>query len=265
MSALGPQNEVLKWGRAGRLLARLQQYADGLGVPDRSGTYGEAHVNFRSSKQHVAADEASYFTTRTAAVLTGLATTAAPTTYVNTNAFLCVTNGNAPGGPNIWMDYISMNCTAAGTAGVSLMYVSALDTIARYSSGATAGGQGTGIATPLQGPLPTNSNLGSGKSGALIYGGPLVVVAPGPNARILQNRYLRRQIPVATDSYLINFGQSDMAETGPSGVAQASALTASSAHAPVCIGPGGSFLLSLILLTQSAASSYELEIGHIEL
>ena len=36
-------------------------------------------------------------------------------------------------------------------------------------------------------------------------------------------------------------------------------------HPPVCIGPGGSFLLSLVLASQSAASSYEVEVGHIEL
>jgi hypothetical protein len=265
MSALGPQNEVLNWGRTGRLIARLQQYADGFGAPQRSGTYGETYANLRTSKQHVAGDEGSFFTTRTATILTGLATIATPTTYSNTNAFIIVTNGNALGGRNIWMDRISLNCTAGGTLGASLMYVTAIDTIARYSSGATAGGQGTGLATPLQGPMPTNTNLSFGQSGALVYGGPLVAVAPSPSARILQNRYLRRQIPLATDSYLINFGQSDMPEAGSSGVAQATALTASSAHDPVCIGPGGSFLLSLILLSQTVASSYEFEIAHIEL
>src|ERR1019366_9869300 len=127
MSALGPQNEVLNWNRAGRLLARLQQYADGLGVPGRGGTYGETYTNIRTSKQHVAGDEGSFFTTRTATILTGLATTATPTSYSNTNAFIIVTNGNAPGGKNIWMDRISMNCTAAGTNGTNLAYITAID------------------------------------------------------------------------------------------------------------------------------------------
>ena len=265
MAGTGPNNDVLNWGRAGRLLSRLQTLADGLPTVSRAFSYGESIIHSRSSKQHGSGDDGSYFTTRTPTILTGLATTATPTTYVNTNAFICVTNGNAPGGANIWMDYISMNCTAAGTNGTALAYVTALDTIPRYSSGATGGGQGTNLSTILQGPMPTNSNLSSGKSGALVYGGPLVVVAPGPNARILQNRNLRHQIPVATDTYIINFGQSDLAETGMSGVAQATALSMTSAHHPVCIGPGGSFLLSLILLGQTVASSYEFEIGHIEL
>ena len=97
-----------------------------------------------------------------------------------------------------------------------------------------------------------------------MYGGPLVVVAPGPNGRVMANKYARRQIPVATDTYMINFGQSDMPDAGSSGVAQASALTATIPHPPVCIAPGGTFLLSLVLASQSAASSYEVDIGHLE-
>lgn len=270
MSGAGPNNDVLKWGRIGRLLSRIPFLPDGLPVADREFSYGEPIVQVQSSKQHGANDEGSFFLTRTATVLTGLATTATPTTYVNTNAFLCITNGNPAGGANIWLDRISLACSAAGTAGTSLMVVTALDTIVRYSSGATAGGAGTNISTPMQGPMANNTNVPNAKSGALIYGGPLVVVAPGPSARILSNWFARHQIPVASsaagggDRLTINFGQSDMADTGDSGVAQASALSRTFPHDPVCIGPGGSFLLTLVLASQSAASSYEIEVAHIE-
>ena len=264
MSGIAPNNDVLNWGRVGRLLSKLQSLADGLPVVQRLNTYGDSIVQILSAKQHGLNDEGTYFTTRTPTVGTGLATTATPTTYVNTNAFLCITNVNPPGGKNLWLDYISLGCTAPGTAGTALQAVTAIDTIPRYSSGATGGGYGTNLAAILQGPATNNTNLPYGGSSALVYAGPLVVVAPGPSARVLSNPWLRRQIPVINDRYLLNFGQSDMPTAGASGVAQATALDASIPHAPVCIGPGGSFLLTLVLPSQSAASSYEVEVGHIE-
>lgn len=264
MSGIGPNNDVLSWGKVGRLLRNLATLADGAPAVQRFSPYGAAFCEIISSKQHVANDEGAYFTTRTPTVGTGLATTATPTTYVNTNAFLCITNANPVGGKNIWLDYIALGVTAGGTAGTALQAVTALDNIARYSSGATGGGYGTNLAAILQGPAANNSNVPFGGSSALIYAGPLVVVAPGPNARILSNPWLRRQIPVVNDRYLLNFAQSDLAATGASGVAQATALDTTVPHAPVCIGPGGSFLLTLVLPSQSAASSYEVEVGHIE-
>jgi hypothetical protein len=35
-------------------------------------------------------------------------------------------------------------------------------------------------------------------------------------------------------------------------------------HAPVCIGPGHSFLLHVWSASQSVAGNYELEVGHVE-
>jgi hypothetical protein len=265
MSGTGPNNDVLNWGRVGRILAGLPALITGQPSQQRAFTYGEIVTHSRSAKQHGAADEGTYFVTRTPTVGTGLATTATPTTYANTNAFLCFTNGNPPGGANMWLDYISFGVTAAGTGGTALQAVTALDNIARYSSGATGGSNGTNLAAILQGPMPSNSNVSKSGSGALVYAGPLVVVAPSPNARILSNPWLRRQIPVVNDRYVLNFGHSDMPVAGSSGVAQATALDVSVPHSPVCIGPGGTFLVTLVLPSQSAASSYEVEIGHIEL
>ena len=264
MSGAAPNNDVLNWGIVARLLTRIPYLSDGLPTKGRYSAYGEQVMSIITSKQHQANDEGAYFTTRTPTVGTGLATTAAPTTYANTNAFLIVTNGNPPGGKNIWLDYISLGVTAAGTNGTALQVVTALDTIARYSSGATGAGYGTNIAAILQGPQSNNSNVPFGGSSALVYCGPLVAVSPGPNAKILSNPWLRRQIPVVNDRYLINFAQSDAPTAGSSGVAQATALDAFVPHSPVCVGPGGSFLLTLVLPGQSVASSYEVEVGHIE-
>jgi hypothetical protein len=264
MSGTGPGNDGIAWGKVGRWIQQLPRLLDGSAMMQRLGAYGEVITQLVSSKQHQLADEGSYYLTRSPTVGTGLATAA--TTLVQAYnyqyPFIQITNNNPPGGRSIYPDYIKLGCTVAGTAGTALNYTTVLDTIPRYSGVNGAGGFGTGLTTILQGPYPV-STLVAPTSSALIYAGNGEAKAASLGARIISSNQLRGAIPVVNDQYMICFAGCDMMldsvlSTGTN-IAQRS-----TAHPPVCIGPQASFLLHLWLPAQSAASSYEIEIGHVE-
>ncbi len=260
MSAFGPNNDVGVWGKAQRLLGTAQKFTDGLAAIARYSAYGESVVEVITGKQQMLADEGSYFLTRTPTVGTGVASITAPTAYVATSPYIIVSNSNQVGGKNIWMDYIKLNLLTAGTSSTNLQYATALDSIARYSSGGS-GGSGTGLASILQGPLPNNSGSQYG-SGALVYAGALVAVAAGTQNRILQNGFLRSAIAVVNDQYYFNFAGDDQVDQGL--ISGAAIVQRAIPHSPVCIAPGGSFLFHLFGASMAAATTCEVEVGHVE-
>ena len=263
MAGQQPNNDVLLWGR----IQRLRDFAQRLGEQGlaifRMGTFGELVTEVLTTKQQKLAEEASYFITRSPTVGTGIATATAPTTYVATTPFMVIQNMNQPGGRCIYLDYIKLICSAQGTGGTALYYATMIDNTLRWSSGGS-GSAGTGIATnQLSGPYPTHSGVASNSS-AQVYAGAITAAGNSPAARLLSTGVFRSAvIPVVNDTYILNFGgvnlQQDSVTTTGSNVAQRSLP-----HPSVCVGPGGSFLLNLWLPSQGAASSYEIEIGHVE-
>lgn len=208
------------------------------------------------------ADEGSYFVAGSAAIQgastttvqpgTGLATIAAPTTFVDTAPFILLKNNNAvPSsgvGTRIILDYIKLKTTAAGTAGTSIRWLSALDAAnpLRYTSGGTI-------------LVPSNVNQDDGNvSGATIYAGPIVATARNGGARApFGNILLKNAIGAAGDSWLIRFASPDGQNTLPGTVGMET-------HPPVVIGPQQIYTGHLVIPAQSAASSYEIEVGYIE-
>jgi hypothetical protein len=264
MAGTQPNNDGLGWGKIQRFLQSAQRFMDNMPGMLRMAAYGEIITQLVSSKQHQAADDGSYYITRSPTVDTGLATagTTLVQTYTYQYPFLIVTNNHPVGGKSIYLDYIKLRCTAAGTAGTSLNYVTVLDTIPRFSGSNGIGGAGTGLTAILAGPYPV-STMTPPQSAALIYAGTSEAKAASLAARVLCSGQLRAVIPYVNDTYMFNFAGCDMmldaVARGTGAIGQMSVT-----HPPVCIGPQGSFLLHLWLPAQSAASSYELEVGHIE-
>jgi hypothetical protein len=263
MSGTGPNNDVLNWGRTGRLLASLAKLADGLPVIARASQYGEAISQLLTSKQHVLADEGSYYICRTPTIGTGIAGVTSLAAYTATSPVLIVTNNNPQGGRNIWLDYTCLTVTATAASTTSLFMATVLDTTARYSS-AGSGGAGTNLSTALIGPYATNV-ASPQASNALVYAGALVAVAASSTARILSNRLVRQQIPVVLDQYIINFGTDAVGgPLPPQALSAAVPAVSSVAHAPVCVPPGGSFLQYYYGASMGAAPSFEVEVGYVE-
>jgi hypothetical protein len=263
MSGTGPNNDVLNWGRTGRLLAKLAALADGLPSIMRASPYGDAITSILTGKQHQLADEGTYFVCRTPTIATGIAGVTSLTGYTATSPVLIVTNNNPQGGKNIWMDYWSLTCTATAASTTSLFLATVLDSVSRYSS-AGSGGAGTNLATALIGPYATNV-ASPVASNALVYAGALVATAASPQARILSNRLVRQQIPVVLDQYIVNFGTDAVGGPLPPQALSAAVPSVSTvAHAPVCIPPGGSFLGYYYGAAMGAAPSFEVEVGFVE-
>jgi hypothetical protein len=227
--------------------AKPQIGVQGDPVEMRGTLYGDQHVWLLHAKNYGLADEGSYFVTRNPTPGTGLATIAALTAIVDTSPFIVIANDAPPeSNKRLYIDYIRLICTAPGTAGTSLRYDVKVDKGSRYTSGSTLTS------------LPQNVNIDSGDGPvAKIFAGPLVAPAASVASRLLYGGLFKAAIPAANDVYQLNFGGSDH-NSG----ALATFVTYN--HGPLIIGPGMCALLHLWLPSQSAASSYEIEIGHAE-
>lgn len=220
----------------------------------RADQYGNAMVIPLGGKQHGLADEESYFIATNPVPGTGLATIAALQTLVDTSPFILIQNGDAASadGPasRLYLDYVKLEATAPGTAGTSIRYAVKTDVARadRYTSGGTQ-------LTP-QNPNQDSSAASPDK----IYCGALVAAA-APQSRLLGSGLLRPVIPVIGDTYMINFGGLDPSVGGliTSGTTIAAVTKP---HVPVILGPQQWCAIHLFLASQSAASSYEVEIGY---
>jgi hypothetical protein len=207
---------------------------------------GNTYSNIRVPTKHVLADEGSYFTANNAQ--TGVATAAAPTSYSATNPFVMIANTASPSVPNsprIYIDYLTLLATAAGTGGASLQVAIYIDNIQRYTSGGTA-------------LTPVKANSAGNASVAQIYAGNITAAAAGLQARtIVGNRYLKGAIPVAGDTYTLQSGSVDAVTTfGVSTI-----LFSLQNIPPVVINPGETALVHLWLPSQAGASSYAPELS----
>lgn len=196
-------------------------------------------------------DEGSYYCATNPTPGTGIATTAAVTTLSDTSPFLLVKNN---GTKTIYLDYLKLIVTAAGTNGTNLNFASKTDvpnSSGRYTSG------GSTI-------TPVNANINSGNlSSAQVYAGAIVAAAASASARLLDHIVIRPVIPVLGDTYTITFGQVDpsVGSLQVSGTAIANAVYQTPG---VVIGPQQYWLGHLYLASQSAASSYEFTLCYVE-
>ena len=209
--------------------------------------YGEPYVLPFSPR--LAADEGGYFVARNATPGTGQAGHAAPTTHDTAKPFVMLQNGAEAGGMRVYLDYLKLLVTAAGTAG-TLNY--ATHTVDKNRTPGTGG-----VALTV-----VNVNQQSTRSTVLssALAGPIV---PGESnsavARIVAHQRARTVIPVVGDVLLFNFGGAAV----PSGAVMAGTTELERViHCPpIVLGPGDSYHLVLWRASQSAAASYEVECG----
>ena len=209
--------------------------------PRRNG-YGEDYVMPFSRRMSV--EEGSYRLLYSATPGTGVAGHAAPTTMDNTKPFVMLQAGAAK---QVMLDYIKLVVTAAGTAGTLNYATGLLATSSTYTSG------GADLTT-------SNPNGGlNEQSGLLLSKVGAVVAVAGSAERQVHHQRVRTVIPVVGDVIIFNFGTD---ANGSSAVLGGTTeLERVIACPPVIIAPQQFYKLVLWRASQSAAASYEVEIG----
>ena len=194
-------------------------------------------------------DEGHYFNAHNATAGTGLATAAAPTGDSDTKVLLVIDNPDTD--KMSYLDYVSLQPTAAGGSGASIHFTHQTDTKQRYSSGGTA----------LTAVNVDSSDTASADCN--VYAGAVTAAAAGSGKKKFGHYLMRNVIPVVGDTYRINFGGQDNPASGLAVAGTAIVNLTFNVH-PVVIGPGCSWVLTLYLPSQSSASSYEFDIGWVE-
>lgn len=236
-------------GKAGRGLPSAS--ADGADTALRVDRYGGLVVP--AKPKYALADEGSYFVITNPTNGTGVAGIAATGAFSDAESLLLIRNTSTEAeGKRIYLDYIRLRVTAAGTNGTNHLYVMKLDKGAtRYTSGGTA-------------YTPVNVNTASSASfSGTFHFGALVTTAASSDARLVARGTLRETIVVANDEFTFDFGGDHAAV--PRGAAAAADSTnfvyRTIGVAPVVLGPSDSLVLSLYAASQDGASSYEFECG----
>jgi hypothetical protein len=250
---LSPQ--ALFRGLVSRILPSPNPDSQQIDVGSRFGRYGENAVLSYIRKSHLLADEGSYFTANNAQ--TGVAITATAA-FTATNPALLIQNQDSSGGRRIYLDYLLMVTTAAGSfasGGVNLQMMIYTDSTLRYSSAGTA-----------LTPVSTNQDLGYVKSIASVYFGAVVATAASALARAICGlRILRPTVAtnvadVVGELKFINFGGVEQPLNGSITIANANQIPHPAP--PVVIGPGQSALVYVVMNgTTPVASSYAPEIS----
>jgi hypothetical protein len=244
-------------GIAQRVLAITSPTPDGTETPNgvRTGRFNELFSLNLWAKQHGLADEESSFV-MSGTLGTGVATIAALTGLVDTSPFIIAKNIADPStGIRSYLDLLKLICTVAGTAGTALRYGVKVGPSRQDPTGMDAAFNPT-LAAPTG--VPQNVQASSQRQSILrVYAGALVAPAAQGGTRQLGGGLLKSAIPVANDQYIINFGGIDPA-------APATQVDRNDAHPSVVIPPGYSAFIHIWLPSQSAASSYEIQLHHHE-
>ncbi len=215
----------------------------------RRGAYGEEYSIPLDRRVH--ADEGSYSILRNVTPGTGIAGHAAPTTHDTEKAFIMLRHGGeaSENSRRTYLDYIKLVVTAAGTGGTLNYATHTIDTGRTFASG---GGNLTKVNPNMLAVQADDLNLA--KVGAVVPG-----EVNSSDARIVAHERTREVIPVVGDVLLFTFGVEPRV-TGEvlGGTTQLERVIVCP---PVIFGPGQSYHLVLWRASQSAASSYEVEIG----
>jgi hypothetical protein len=222
-------------------------------LSNRVNPFGDQTVQPMGKDAYGFADEGSYFVARNPTIGTGIAGIAAATTASDLETLLYIRNGaSAADGTRIYLDYLRLVPTAAGTNGTTTVFYSWIDSGERYTSG------GSTI-------TPVNCNQDSGTTtNAAVRFGALVTTAASSAKRTVGGGALRLGvIKVIGDIYQFDFGgyRQDLPPTVTSGTAQ---IFFPWRHAPVVLGPGQCFGLEVFAASQSVAASFEFELGYFE-
>ncbi len=212
--------------------------------------YGEPYVQLVN--REVWADEGGYFIGRNVTPGTAVAGHTAPTTHDTEKALIFIKNTLAAPGRRVYLDYIRLALKTAGTAGTIDYATHTVDDGRTYSSG---GGDIT-VLNPNMAAPANDSVITIAKFGAVVPG-----EANSNAARIVHHSALRAQvIPVVGDVLLFVFGGEPGIASGSltEGVLESERLIPCP---PIILGSGHSYHLVLWRPSQSAAATYELNMG----
>lgn len=221
---------------------------DGTDIDWRVSRYRELMMMPAVLTKHPLADEGSYFTTNGAQ--TAQATAATPTAFSATNPFLVIYNRSDPSddfGQRIYLDYMTLIATVAGTAGVNVQFAITIDAGNRYTSG------GIELTPNIVTVGPTSTS-----TLARVFAGNITAAAASNLAKtVVGNRFMKGAIPAAGDTYTVRFGSASAIDM----IGVSTNVFSTNNLPPVIIGPNQCALLHLWLPSQSAASSYLPELG----
>ena len=213
------------------------------------------------------ADEGSFFVASSTTVASGQAggTAIATTTSVVDDAatasathaqnvpVMIITNLASPAdpnGPSIYLKYLKMRVSQVPSSVAAWYYALRADNVARYTSGGTL--------IP-----PVNANTGSSRaSRAQIYFGAVVTTnLPSANQRVLSSGQVSNALPITLDQWIFTFGDVGM----PTGlVVSATVRNVTIPCGPAIIAPGWCATLEMWGASNSAAPSWEFELGYAE-
>lgn len=227
--------------------------------PARAARYGELFGLNPIRKQHLLADEGSYFVTNNAQ--TGIASPAVAVFGATTPlAIVANTDTVSASAKRIYLDYMTMVTTAAGSfasAGVNLQLAVYIDGVDRYTSG------GTDISTNIVSP---NMDVSARSSVAKVrFGNITATAATGAVRAICGLRILRPVVSavvadVIGETKQLNFGAVENTMNGNIVVANANNIPLP--LPPIIIGPQQCALIYYIMNgTTPAAASYAPEIA----
>lgn len=229
--------EILIKGVPSRSQPQAQVDNQREGVPARLTKYTEVYTQPLVRKSHLLADEGAYFVTNNAQ--TGVAEFN-NTAFTAVNPFILIQNTDSVGGRRIYLDYVALVTTLAGSAASGLVSIQAavvVDTGLRYSSA------GSNLTANIVSP---NMDISNAKSIAQAYCGAIVATAASAAARTVCGlRILRPTVSgtvadVVGEMKLLNFGGVE-GSTGSVTLANANLLP--QAFPPVIIGPQQSALI----------------------
>jgi hypothetical protein len=203
------------------------------------------------------ADEGAYFVANNAQTGVAMTTTVA---FSATAPFLIIQNTAAAGGKKIYLDYLDLVTTAAGSAASGLTLIQAavyLDSILRYSSG------GTNLTANIVCP---NVSL-SPTSVAAVYVGAITAAAASAARAVCGLRTIRPTVSgtvadVVGDTKHFSFGGGALAHGGMA-ITVASPNVIPVQMPPIVIGPQQSALIHLFYAaaTTPVAASYAPELA----
>lgn len=210
--------------------------------PVRIGRYGDIYVVPEIRKQHVLADEGSYFVCNNNAQAGILSSPA--TGFVNTTPCMVIFNSDSPtntAAKRIYLDFIKLATTVVGSAASGLVRVEGAvytDAGNRYSSG------GTNISSNIISP---NNDVGKATSVAQVYFGAITATAPTAAVRAIDPYFIFRQTVSGTvadvvgEQKVLNFGGVEAMINGSITIANANNIPVP--MPPCIIGPQQSFVL----------------------
>jgi len=225
--------------------------AEGSLSEGRSNRFGELYVRaIEGNRQHALADEGSYFVATNPTPGTAIAGISAADGYDDAEALLFIRNdATAAEGTRLYLDYILLSATAAGTNGTNFSY--AMD----CPTGATSYASGGSTITPV------NVNRASSLTASVTMKFGAVVTTTGTTERIVSHGPLRSVIKLIGDKYLFTFGVGEKKDGCAATTAGTAIVNIVRACPPVVLGPSDQFCLREFAASQTVAAQYEFEMG----